>query len=97
MINLNPFINVIGSALSIYSLLVFAYIIIYYLMIFKIINAYNPIVIKVNEFLIKIIEPVLAKIRKFIPHIAGIDISVIILFILINFIKDMLYTYLYVY
>ncbi|MBL6621895.1 MAG: YggT family protein [Rickettsiales bacterium] len=97
MVNLNPFINLIGSLLSLYSLLVFIYIIIYFLMMFKIINSYNPIVIRVNEFLIKIIEPVLAKIRKFIPNLAGIDISVIILFILIRFTKDLLYTYLYVY
>lgn len=97
MINLNPFVNLLGSLLSFYSLLVFIYIIMYYLLLFKVINNYNQFVIRVNRFLVQIIEPVLEKIRKFIPNVAGIDISLIILFILIQFSKDILYTYLYVY
>ncbi|MBT4878313.1 MAG: YggT family protein [Alphaproteobacteria bacterium] len=97
MINLNPFVNLLGSLLSFYSLLVFIYIIMYYLLLFKVINNYNQFVIRVNRFLVQIIEPVLEKIRKFIPNVAGIDISLIILFILIRFSKDVLYTYLYVY
>ncbi len=71
MLNLNPFVNLIGSILSIYSFLVFVYIIIYYLLLFKVINQYNQLVIIVNRFLIQIIEPVLDKIRKFIPNIGG--------------------------
>ena len=97
MLNLNPFVNLIGSILSIYSFLVFVYIIIYYLLLFKVINQYNQLVIIVNRFLIQIIEPVLDKIRKFIPNIGGIDISIIILFILIQFARDILYTYFYVF
>ena len=97
MINLNPFINLIGSILSIYAFLLFIYIIMYYLTIFNIINRYSKIVIKVNGFLYKIFEPVLAKIRRYIPNISGIDISVIVLFLLIHFSKDVLYTYFYVF
>ncbi len=97
MLNLNPFVNLIGSILSIYSFLVFVYIIIYYLLLFKVINQYNQLVIIVNRFLIQIIEPVLDKIRKFIPNIGGVDISIIILFILIQFARDILYTYFYVF
>ena len=97
MLNLNPFVNLIGSLLSIYSLLVFIYIIMYYLLLFKVINQYSPLVIRVNKFLMQIIEPVLEKIRNFVPNVAGVDISVIILFVLIQFSKDVLYTYLYVY
>ena len=61
------------------------------------INLYSKIVIKVNGFLYKIFEPVLAKIRRYIPNISGIDISVIVLFLLIHFSKDVLYTYFYVF
>jgi YggT family protein len=96
MINLNPFINLISSALSIYSFCLFIYVILYYLYLFKVINPYNQFVQQLHRFLGRIIEPVLAKIRKFIPNINGVDISVIILFLLIYFVKDVLYTYLYV-
>lgn len=97
MLNLNPFVNLLGSLLSIYSFLVFVYIILYYLLMFKVINPYNKFVIIINRSLIQLIEPVLEKIRKFIPNFGGIDISIIILFVLIQFARDVLYTYFYVY
>ena len=96
MINLNPFVNLVTSILSIYSFLLLAYIILYYLLMFKIVNPYSQIVVRLNSFLSKIIEPILSKIRKYIPPIAGIDISMIIVFLIINFIKNALYTYVYV-
>ena len=64
---------------------------------FKIINPYNRFIIQINQFLVNIIEPVLKRIRRYIPHIAGIDVSIIIVFLAIYFIRDVLYTYFYVY
>lgn len=64
---------------------------------FKVINPYNRFIIQVNQFLIKIIEPLLKKIRDYIPPVAGIDLSMIIVFLAIHFTKDVLYTYLYTY
>ena len=55
MININPFIDLIGGILSIYSFLLIIYIVLYYLLMFKIINPYSEIVIRVNRFLIQII------------------------------------------
>ncbi|MES2677090.1 MAG: YggT family protein [Pseudomonadota bacterium] len=97
MINLNPFINLITSALSIYSFLLLVYVILQLLFTFKIINPYSQFVQAVNRFLIRIIEPVLTRMRKYIPPMGGIDIAVIVLFLLINFLKDALHTYFYVY
>jgi len=96
MTNLNPFINLIAAILSIYSFLLLAYVILQLLFTFKIINPYSEFVQAVNRFLIRIIEPVLSKMRQYIPPMGGIDIAVIILFLLINFLKDILYTYFYV-
>lgn len=97
MINLNPFINLIDSILGIYSLLLFCYVIIFYLLLFKIINPYSQFVIKLNRFLAKIFEPVLAKIRRYIPPLGNVDISIIVLFLAIQFFRDILYNYFYVY
>ena len=69
----------------------------YYLSHFSVINRYSPIVIRINRFLVGLIEPVLRKIRVYIPSIAGIDISMIALFLLIHFTRDSLYTYFYTY
>ena len=95
--NINPFINLIAGALSIYSFLLVIYIILYYLFMFRVVNPYNIFVMRLNRFLIEIIEPVLGKIRKYIPVVAGVDLALIVLFLLIHFTKDVLYTYFYVY
>ncbi len=96
MINLNPFINLISAILSIYTFCLILYVILHYLFLFKIINPYNQFVQQFHIFLIKITEPILSKIRKYIPNINGIDISIIVLFLVIYFIKDVLYTYFYI-
>jgi YggT family protein len=93
--NLNPFINLIGSALSIYSFLLFIYLILHFLFMFKIINPYSQIVQTINRFLSKIFEPVLNKLRRYIPNFNGIDLSPLALFLLIGFAKDILYAYFY--
>lgn len=96
MINLNPFINLISSVISIYSFCLIIYVILHYLFLFKILNPHNEFVQRVYQFLVKIIEPALSKIRKYVPIIAGIDLSILVLFLGLYLIRDILYTYLYV-
>lgn len=96
MINLNPFINLIGTCLSIYSFLLLVYVIMHFLFLFKIINPYSDFVQTVHRFLIKIFEPVLEKMRKYIPPVGGVDLAVLVLFLLIHFTKDVIFTYFYV-
>ena len=48
------------------------------------------------EVLGKIVEPLLSKIRQYLPTISGIDLSPIVLFLLLNFLRNVLFTYFYV-
>jgi YggT family protein len=96
MININPFINLIASVLSIYSFLLLLYVIFHFLFLFKVVNPHNQFILLINRFLHRVIEPVLVKLRRYIPPISGFDVSVLILFLMIGFVKDMLYTYFYV-
>jgi YggT family protein len=66
-----------------------------WLISFDIINRYQPAVQKTMHILNRLIEPVLNQLRRFIPVIAGIDMSPLVLFLLIGFVKNVLYTYLY--
>ena len=86
----NAIINLISSALGIYQFFLICYIIMHYLFLFKIINPYNQFVNQIYGFLIRIFEPVLRKIRRYIPNINGIDLSVIALFLLIGFSQQIL-------
>lgn len=74
-------------ALNIYEWIVIAMIIYSWLFAFNVINNRNQFVAMVGNFLYKATEPVLRPIRRFIPDLGGIDISPIILFVAIFFIK----------
>jgi YggT family protein len=87
---INAIINLISSALGIYQFFLICYIVMHYLFLFKIVNPYNQFVNQIYGFLIKIFEPILKKIRKYIPNINGVDLSVIALFLIISFSQQIL-------
>jgi YggT family protein len=82
---MHPLLWLLDSVLGLYGLLVFIYLIIEMLISFNIINRYQPFVRAVQQTLARIIEPVLAKIRRFLPAAGPIDLSPIVLFLAIQF------------
>lgn len=93
--NINPFINLINNILSIYSFTLVAWMILGWLIRFEIVNRYNKLVISLMHFGERIFEPIFYQIRKIIPSVGGIDLSPIIVFLLINFVREILFTYFY--
>ncbi|MFV9876179.1 MAG: YggT family protein [Rickettsiales endosymbiont of Dermacentor nuttalli] len=93
--NLNPAIDLIGQIISLYNLVLIVWIVVSWLIYFNIVNKYQPFIRKLMYALAKLVEPVLNYIRSFIPPIGGIDLSAIVLFLALDFIKNALYTYFY--
>ena len=62
----------------------------------EIINRYHPLVNKILGFCDRLFEPVLTKIRRYLPDINGIDLSPVVLFLLIQFMQNALLTYVYI-
>jgi len=93
--NINPFINLIGNIISLYTTAFVIWMILFWLIRFRIINEYQSFVSQIMQFLNRVFEPTLNQIRKFVPPIGGIDLSPLVLFVLLNFTKDFLYTYFY--
>jgi YggT family protein len=89
---MNPIFYLIYSVLSLYNMVVIATVIVDLLVYFNIINAYQPVVQKIRMVLFKLTEPVLGRIRKYMPNLGGLDISPIVLLIAIQFIQ---YTIMY--
>jgi YggT family protein len=48
----------------------------------------------IGEFLYRITEPVLRPIRNFLPNLGGIDISPVVLFLIIIFIRYVIALYI---
>lgn len=90
---MNPVSWLIIRIIEIYSFLVLAYVILTMLTSFGIVNARQPIVATIGEFLYKICEPVLAPIRRRMPDLGAIDISPIVLLLLLQFVQ---YTITYI-
>ena len=95
--NINPFIDLISQILGLYSWIMILWIILSILISFEVINRHNQFIAKLYEVLFKLTEPVLRRIRRYMPNIPAIDLSPIVVFIGINFIQSFLYNYFYIY
>ena len=73
--------------LKLYSYVVIANVIISWLIAFNILNTQNRLVYSILELSYKLTDPILNKIRRFLPHFGSLDISPIILLLLIWFIE----------
>ena len=93
--NLNPFIDLLAMVLRFYAWILIGHIALTWLIYFEILNRYNNAVHKINEVLYGLTEPVLRRVRRYIPSIGGVDISPVVVFLLIQFVVNVLYTYFY--
>ena len=73
--------------LKLYSYVVIANVIISWLIAFNILNTQNRFVYSILEFTCRLTDPILNKIRRFLPNLGSLDISPIILLLLIWFIE----------
>ena len=69
--------------LKLYSYVVIANVIISWLIAFNILNTQNRFVYTILEFSYRLTDPILNKIRRFLPNLGSLDISPIVLLLLI--------------
>jgi len=84
---------VIDLALEIYIWIVIAAAIFSWLVAFHVVNTRNQVVGMIGEFLYRITEPVLRPIRNLLPNLGGIDVSPVVLFLIIIFIRYVIQLY----
>ena len=85
-----PLLAVISAAIGIYSWIVIASVIMSWLINFQIISTNNNFVLMVIEFLYRATEPVLMKIRRFVPIMSGFDLSPLVLILFLWFLQSVL-------
>ena len=73
--------------LKLYSYVVIANVVISWLVAFNILNTSSRFVYAILEFTYKLTDPILNKIRAFLPNLGAFDISPIILLLLIWFVE----------
>ena len=73
--------------LKLYSYIVIVNVIVSWLIAFNILNTQNRFVYSILELSYRLTDPILNKIRRFLPNLGSLDISPIILLLLIWFIE----------
>ena len=75
------------QVLKLYSYVVIANVIFSWLVAFNVLNSQNRFVYSILELTYRLTDPILNKIRRFLPNLGSLDISPIILLLLIWFIE----------
>ena len=73
--------------LKLYSYVVIVNVVVSLLITFNILNTQNRFVYSILELSYRLTDPVLNKIRRFLPNLGSLDISPIILLLLIWFVE----------
>ena len=73
--------------LKLYSYVIIANVILSWLIAFNVLNTQNRFVYSLLELTYRLTDPILNKIRRFLPNLGAFDISPIILLLLIWFIE----------
>ncbi len=90
---MHPIVNLLDTILSLFNLQLFIYIVLRLLIHFRIINAGQALVSQILQVLIRINEPILSRVRRFLPKDLGIDLSPIIVFLAVYFLRDLINYY----
>jgi YggT family protein len=80
--------------LKLYSYVVIANVVVSWLIAFNILNTQNRFVYSILELSYRLTEPLLIKIRRFLPNLGSLDISPVLLLVLIWFLQTCMYLYI---
>ena len=81
----------VDSVINIYIWLIIINVILSWLVAFNVLNTQNRFVFAVLNATHQLTDPVLNKIRRFIPNLGSIDISPVILILLLIFIRNLFF------
>ena len=90
---MNSLLGLIIQIINLYQFVLLIYIIATWLISFNIVNTSNRFVYSVMEALYRLCEPSLRLIRRYLPSFGSIDISPIIVYLLLWFLKSLLIEY----
>ncbi|MEO0608424.1 MAG: YggT family protein [Pseudomonadota bacterium] len=80
----------ISPILTIYFIAILVYVVLGWLMIGGVVDNRNQTVGSIYQFLFSIIEPIARPIRRFIPPIGNLDLSILVIALAIPFLRDWL-------
>ena len=83
--------HLVDSVINIYIWLIIINVVLSWLVAFNVLNTQNRFVFSVLNATHQLTDPVLNKIRRFIPNLGSIDISPVVLILLLIFIRNLFF------
>ena len=90
---MNSLLYLIIQIINLFEVVLIVYIIFTWLVNFNIINTGNRFVYTIMDGLFRLCEPSLNFVRRYLPAFGGIDLSPIVVFLVLWFIKSLLIEY----
>ena len=90
---MNSLLGLIIQVINLYQFVLLIYIIASWLISFNIINTSNRFVYSLIEAMHRLCDPSLKIVRKYVPSFGTIDISPVIVYLLLWFLKSLLIEY----
>ena len=90
-------LNIVLLVLDLYKYVIIAAAVMSWLIAFNVVNIRNDFVRSIWNTLQALTEPLLVRIRRFLPNTGGVDISPVVLFLLILLIEQVIALYIYPY
>ena len=90
---MNSLLGLIIQIINLYQFLLLVYIIATWLVNFNIINVSNRFVYSIMGVLYRLCEPSLNIVRRYIPNFGNIDISPVIVYLALWFVKNLIIEY----
>ena len=81
----------LDSMITIYLWIIIINAILSWLVAFNVLNTQNRFVFSILDTTYKLTDPVLSKIRRFIPMFGSIDISPVILILILMFLRNVIF------
>ena len=85
---MNSLLGLIIQIINLYQFILLIYIIATWLLNFNIINASNRLVYNIMEAMYRLCEPSLNLVRKYIPNFGSLDLSPIVVYLGLWFVKS---------
>ena len=79
--------QLIDKVIGLYMFVVVISVVLTWLVQFKVVNTSNQMVYMIGDFLYRITEPLLKRIRSVVPAVGGIDLSPLILLMILWFVQ----------
>ena len=90
---MNSLLYLIIQIINLFEIVLIVYIILTWLINFNIINTANRFVYTIMDGLYRLCEPSLNFVRRYLPSFGGLDLSPIVVFLGLWFIKSLLIEY----